>query len=370
MNSKNETPVQTDPRKRGMTLLRMVLCLAAAGAVFWLGHYAVHAYHYAETDDAYTAGHLHMVSAQIGGQVAAVLVDDNQPVKEGDTLARVDPLAFRLAVEKAAAAVAQAKAQHAQAQSSEKLAEAQLAEAQAKESQAEALCRVSLTQTDLAETNYKRTQQLFIRGGASTQADVDNDRSAWEAGKASLEAAKASLAAAHSGVLSARASIRSAREQSNVAASAVSAAEAVLHDAERQLSYTTITAPSAGLVGNKKIEVGNTIQAGQTLFALAEPQVWVVANFKETQIGHMKPGQEVEITVDAIPGEPLHGRVDSLAPASGAQFALLPPDNATGNFNKVVQRVPVKIVFDQDSLQRMAGRLRLGLSVIVDVRVR
>jgi membrane fusion protein (multidrug efflux system) len=145
---------------------------------------------------------------------------------------------------------------------------------------------------------------------------------------------------------------------------------AAVRDAQRKLSYTTITAPASGRVGNKSVEPGNYVLPGQILFAIAGTDVWVVANFKETQLARMTPGQEVEITIDALPKQVLHGKVDSISPASGAQFALLPPDNATGNFNKVVQRVPVKISFDEQSLRLVSDKIRLGLSAVVNVRVR
>jgi membrane fusion protein (multidrug efflux system) len=143
-----------------------------------------------------------------------------------------------------------------------------------------------------------------------------------------------------------------------------------VHEAQVQWGYTTITAPVAGRIGNRAVEVGNRIQAGQALFAIAGTDLWTVANFKETQLARMHAGEPVEMTVDALPGEKLSGTVDSLSPASGAQFALLPADNATGNFNKVVQRIPVKITFSPDELKKYGDRLRLGLSVVVDVRVR
>jgi membrane fusion protein (multidrug efflux system) len=143
-----------------------------------------------------------------------------------------------------------------------------------------------------------------------------------------------------------------------------------LRDAQRELAHTRITAPTAGRIGNRNVETGNRVRAGQTLLALVEPQYWIVANFKETQLARMHAGQPVEITIDSMPGRTLHGVIDSLSPASGAEFALLPPDNATGNFNKVVQRVPVKITIDPATQRQIAGHLRLGLSVVVDVRVR
>ena len=155
--------------------------------------------------------------------------------------------------------------------------------------------------------------------------------------------------------------MREAAEAQQAAAHAgVTGGEAAVREADRKLSHTIIVASAAGRIGNKNVEPGNRVQAGQNLLALVEAEVWVVANFKETQLAKMHPGQPVDVSVDALPGETFQGTIDSLAPASGAQFALLPADNATGNFTKVVQRVPVKIVFAPEILRKLADRLRPG----------
>ena len=181
--------------------------------------------------------------------------------------------------------------------------------------------------------------------------------------QAGADIAAAALQAAGSALKSAEAAADAAQAQEKVA-------EANLKDAELQLSYTGILAPAAGRIGKKNLETGNRVQPGQALLALVQPDVWVVANFKETQLARMRPGQPVRLWVDAFPGREVAGHVESLAPASGAAFALLPPDNATGNFTKIVQRVPVKIVFDSQSASDPEGRLVPGLSAIVEVKVR
>ena len=148
------------------------------------------------------------------------------------------------------------------------------------------------------------------------------------------------------------------------------AADSEVHDAERELSYTTVRAPVDGRIGNKNVEVGNRVQIGQTLLVVVEPSVWFEANFKETQLAHIRVGQAARVRVDAIPGHVFEGRVESIAPASGAEFALLPADNATGNFTKVVQRVPVKITLSPAETGDFAERIRPGLSATIDVQVR
>jgi len=343
---------------------------AGLALVVWSSKFAIHAFHFVETDDAYIAGHLHQIGPQIDGQVKEILVTDNQSVKAGDVLVRLDSLEFEIALQKARAVLEQARAQETQTRAASAQADAQLTEAQARVTQAEAQVSQAVAQQELARLTLTRNEQLFTNGGAITQAELDNARSAFRAAEAALAAAHANLAATQSGVGSALAAQNSAHAQIAAAAASISVAETAVHEAERKLAYATITAPTAGRVGNKAVEVGNRVLAGQSLFSLAAPEMWVVANFKETQLARMHAGEEVELTVDALPNQTLHGKIESLAPASGAQFALLPPDNATGNFNKVVQRVPVKITLDDASLQQLGDRLRLGLSVIVNVKVR
>jgi membrane fusion protein, multidrug efflux system len=352
-------------------LAKPVLIGAAVLALgVWLARVAVHAYHYEGTDNAYVVGHLHQVSPQIAGQVKDVLVQDNQNVKAGDLLVRLDPLEFEIAVQKAQASLAQARAQEAQSAATANQAGTQLTEVTARVAQADAQIAQARAQLELARLTLARDEQLLKNGGAVTQAETDNARSTFSAAQAALDAAAANRAAAQAAVGSAESAQKSADAQTAAADANVAATTAALHDAERKLTYTEIKAPSDGRIGNKAVESGDSVVAAQELFALAEPAPWIVANFKETQLSRMRVDQEVEIKIDALPGRVLHGRIESLAPASGAQFALLPPDNATGNFNKVVQRIPVKIVLDAESLKIAGDRLRLGYSVIVDVRIR
>lgn len=351
-------------------LKRVFLAILAVVVLGWLGHFAMNAYHFQETDDAYIVGHLHQISPQISGQVKEVLVADNQNVKAGQVLATLDPLEFEIGVAKAKAALEQARAQSNQARAAAAQIDTQIAEANAHVEQAAAQLAQTNAQRDLARVTLERDEQLFAKGGVITQADLDNARSAFHAADAAVAANKANLVAARSAVEAAKAAQTSATAQIAAAEANVSVAETALRDAERTLAYTKITAPADGRIGNKAVEVGNRVNAGQTLFSLAAPDAWIVANFKETQLTRMHPGQSVEISVDALPGRTFVGKIDSIAPASGAQFALLPPDNATGNFNKIVQRVPVKIVLDAASQHEIGARLRFGLSVVARVLVR
>jgi membrane fusion protein (multidrug efflux system) len=347
-----------------------LLILAVLAVAVWLGRLMIHAYHYVETDDAYVVGHLHQISPQLQNQVKEVLVSENQTVKAGDVLVRLDSLESELALQKSQAELEQAKAQEAQTRAAAAQADTQIAEASARVEQAKAQVAQTAAQLELARLNRDRNEQLFGKGGVIAQSDLDNARNAFAAAEAALNANQANVTAATSALGSAQAAQKSAHAEIAAASANVAVSAAAVRDAQRKLSYTTITAPASGRVGNKSVEPGNYVLPGQILFAIAGTDVWVVANFKETQLARMTPGQEVEITIDALPKQVLHGKVDSISPASGAQFALLPPDNATGNFNKVVQRVPVKISFDEQSLRLVSDKIRLGLSAVVNVRVR
>jgi membrane fusion protein (multidrug efflux system) len=336
----------------------------------WLAHFAYGMYHYEETDDAMVAGRMHQVSAQSDGTVAEVLAADNQTVKKGDILARLDPLEFQLMVQGSEASLARSRAEETRADAGGVAAEAALSAAKARAAAAAADVAQAGVQLDFAGINRTRARQLFGDGGAVTQSEVDSAESAYAAADAARTALSARARVADSAVAEAAAAVESARAAVLASKGAALVAESAIADSRRRLSYATVAAPADGRLGNRNVEVGNRVQAGQVLFALVEPERWVVANLKETQLARVTAGLRAEVTVDALPGLVLHGTVDSVAPASGAQFALLPPDNATGNFTKVVQRVPVKVLLDRESLEAAGDRLRPGLSAVVSIRVR
>lgn len=281
------------------------------------------------TDNAYIAGHIHTVSTRIAGNVTEVLVSENQDVAAGMVLARLDANDLKVEQDKALAALAQA--------------EAQVAQARAQVSRDEALA-------NKAQLDFDRAERLF------REANSAISKQEFDTAKAELDSARASLNATKATVVAAEAQAKAATAQ--------------LADVKLQLTYTEILAPAAGRIGRKNVEVGNRVQPGQAMLAVVQPTVWVTANFKETQLDRLRAGQPVTLTVDSLAGHEFTGRVESISPASGAQFALLPPDNATGNFTKIVQRVPVKIVFDEASVQGFSGRISPGMSAVVRVKVR
>jgi len=284
------------------------------------------------TDDAYVTGHVHLISPRVNGTVERVVVDDNQFVHAGQVLVELDPRDFdvRVALE---------RARILQSQAAQRGAQGAIAEAQAAIVAARA-------DEHKAGLDYERAKAL-VSGTprALSQQEFDNANAAWVAARSHVDAANAHLVAARAALFAAQA------EEAQGTAN--------LRDASLQREYASVVSPVDGYVGRKTVESGQRVTPGQPLLAVVEPAVWVVANYRETQLKHIAAGDAATVTVDAEPGVTLHGRVDSLAPATGAQFALLPPDNATGNFTKVVQRVPVKIVFDQP----MPVRLAPGLSV-------
>jgi membrane fusion protein (multidrug efflux system) len=365
-------PEPRPPARRSPLRPRAIVLAAIIVAVLiWAARLLYQVWHNESTDDAYVSGHVHQISAQMDGQVAQVLVHENQSVQAGEVLVRLDPLAFQIAQAQARARVAQAQAGVAQARAGGAQANARLLEARARVAQAQAQIAQARAQATLASLTLARDQRMSAGNDpAVTPADLDAAQAAFDAARAAVTAAAAQETAAGAAVATAQGECTAAVAQESAAAAALEAARATQRDADRQAAYAEIRAPAAGTVGDRNVETGNRVQTGQQLFALVEPTVWVEANFKETQLARMVAGQPAEVTIDAIPGPVFHGRVESVAPASGAQYALLPADNATGNFTKVVQRVPVRIAFDPAEIRPFVDRLRPGLSAQVTVRVR
>jgi len=351
----NATQAGADkPSKARVFAVLGVLILAGlgfGGRMYWRSQ------NFVETENAYVAGHVHPVSARISGVVTKVLVDDNQIVKQGDVIAELDPADQRVKVEQLQAQIAsveqqvlQADAQTAQARASASASQAQVAQAQA--------------QSLRAQQDAERYGQLYnTQMKAVAKSELD-------AAVAARTGALADVAARKDAALAAQAQVGAAQSAREVLKAQIKVLQTQVKDAQLQLAYNRIVAPVSGRLGKRSVEVGARVQPGQQLAAIVEDKVWVTANFKETQLAGLKPGQEVDVAIDALPGEHLKARLDSFSPASGNQFALLPADNATGNFTKIVQRVPVKLTFTDADLQRLAGRLVPGMSALAEVDLR
>ncbi len=331
-------------RKVAGVLLCAVAAVVAGGGVLLFGDGGV------STDNAYVRGDVTSLAAKVAGYVTAVEVQDNQPVRSGDVLFRIGDQDYR-----ARLALAEANLQSAQARLSNVDAQTELQHAQIR--QAEAQRRSAAAQLNLASKTHERNRKLIVSNAVS-QALVDETAAAQTRASATVEAASASVQAQQQ-----RIAVLSAQRAAALAS--VAQAQASRDLARIDLDSTVVRAPVNGVVGNRQVRVGRFVTPGGALLDIVPVQdVWVVANFKETQLERINPGQPVRITVDGYPDDALHGVVDSFAPGSGSAFSLLPTDNATGNFVRVVQRVPVKIRLAHNPLP---GRIVPGLSARVDV---
>ena len=328
-------------------LLTGASLIALAGAVYFGWHYWTVGRFEISTDDAYVKADNTTIAPKVSGYLAAVLVGDNERVKTGQVLARIDDRDFKVALDQAKADVAAA---HATAASKQASLDAQHSIIDA----ARATITVAQANQTFAEQDDMRYAHLATTGYGSVQ-NAQQASSRIAAARASVARDTASLSTAVTQLDLLNAEI--AQAQATLARN-----EAVQRQAELNLSYTTIVAPVDGVVGNRTLRVGQYVQAGTQLMSVVPmAAAYIVANYKETQLTDVRAGQPVVIDVDMFPGITVRGHVDSIAPASGQEFALLPPDNATGNFTKIVQRIPVKITLDPDS--PLAGDLRPGMSV-------
>jgi membrane fusion protein, multidrug efflux system len=353
-------------QKKNKTFAIVLGALGIAAAAFGITKY-IHGQHHEETDDAQVEADISPIIPKVPGYVTRLMVEDNQIVKAGDTLVVLDERDLALKVIQAEAALENAKASVFTSQASYTTSQENVLSSRSNAEASEASIEIAQVRAKRAEQDFKRYQEL-IKTNSVTQQQYEQAEAEKDAALKQLDVAKRQREA-----LSRETSARKA--QSNVsdrnialAQTVVKEREADLQFAKLQLSYAYILAPSNGVISRKSIQLGQYVQAGQSLFALVtEKQKWVVANFKETQLDKMKPGQEVEIKVDAFPDDVFNGKVESISPATGAKFSLLPADNASGNFVKVVQRVPVKIVLTEQAAK--AGLLRAGMNVIVDVHL-
>jgi len=394
-----------------LLILAAAMVLVAGVAAWW--HYAGHE----STDDAQMEGHVTQMAPKIAGQVLRVHVRDNQQVKAGETLVEIDPRDYQAAVDRAAAELASAEAAAEAAAVGVPIARTETAsgvdsarggldQAEAAVAGADREIEAAKARVDSAQAIERQRQAEAARAARDAErlesliAKDEVPRQQYDTAVASATAAKAAADAAHAAVLEAQTTIgvvenrarqaraeaaradaavrvahtapeqlRVSRAQANAAQARAEQARAALAQARLNLEYAVIKAPTDGVVSRKTVEPGQIVQVGQPLLALVDlDRLWVVANFKETQLADIRVGQRVDVSVDALDGQRFHGHVDSIAAATGARFSLLPPENATGNYVKVVQRVPVKITLDP--AQDPDHRLRPGLSVVSVVYVR
>lgn len=323
-SSKNE---QTKKGKK--RILAICLAVVAAGVI---GHYYINSLMYESTDDAYVESDLVQIAPRVSGQIESINIEDNKRINEGDLIAKIDDADYKIKYE-------QAKANYEKALYSQKIAKAKLAAVN--------------SEIKTAESELTRYTNLYNAGAVSKQT-LDNAQTKYEN-------AKAKLSAAEEDVLSA--------SDDKVADANLRVLKAQKDQAELNLKYTNITAPASGTVTNKNLDKGKYVQVGQPLFTLVSDNVWIEANFKENQVGKMRVGQDVLIKIDAYPSKTFKGKIDSIQKASGAKSSLFPPENAVGSFVKIVQRIPVKIVFTE-KINPEEYNIVAGMSVEPKVKVK
>jgi membrane fusion protein (multidrug efflux system) len=345
-NAANSTTRRSRWSLKQLLIVAGVLLLIAAAAgygnYYWrTGRFLV------STDDAYVQAHSVLISPKVSGYLSEAPVDDNQPVKAGEVLARIDPRDYQTALDQARANVAAARA--AIDTLNQQIAQQMLVIEQGRHQVASDQAALVFSQQD-----FQRYTELAKDGWGTMQRS--------QQAQADIREKDATLQHDAAVVAAAERQIGVFKAQITQATATLAQQQAMEHQAELNLSYTVITAPVDGAVGVRTLQVGQYVQAGTQLMAVVPLQaVYIVANYKETQLTDVRPGQRVTIDVDTFPNAKVTGHVDSVAPASGQEFALLPPDNATGNFTKIVQRIPVKIVVDAND--PLANLLRPGMSV-------
>ncbi len=328
--------------------------------------YVASALSHESTDDAFIDGDIVPISPKVAGHIVGLRVRDNQDVKQGDPLVEIDPRDYETRLAAARAALDGAIAQHKIAQINLEKSRSKLASLEADVERAHAQAVAAEAQATRADADLKRAHELLQTGAIAPQ-DFDRAQATARSANADLEAARRKITSDEALVAEEWQQLVHDQAQIDLAAADVEQSQAAAKLAELQLSYAKIFAPSDGRVTRRLVEEGAYIQVGQILMALVPRDVWVTANFKESQLAHMRPKQPVEIRVDAYPGVRYSGHVDSIQAGSGARFSLLPPETAVGNYVKVVQRVPVKIVFDSRSDDRHL--LGPGMSAVPIVRV-
>lgn len=362
-----QNTADTAPRKKNKTFLVVLILLVVAGGAFGITKY-IHSLHHEETDDAQVEANINPVIPKVSGYVKEVRVKDNQRVKKGDTLLILDDRDLQIRLEQAEAALATAKSNLSSAKATSTAANANIATSQAS-------IRAIDAQIEAAKVNVWRATQDFnryanlIKDHSITQQQFEQAQAAKETAEKQLQVLQEQRNQATRQTSAVSSQSTATSTQIDLANATIKQRQVDVDNARLNLSYTVVTAPADGIVSKVNVQEGQFIQAGQATFSIVQDdEIWVVANFKETQFDDLKPGQKVSVDVDAFPGHEFEAKVASFSPATGSRFALLPPDNSSGNFVKVVQRLPVRIEFTNpgDSLVK---QLKAGMNVNVDVHL-
>jgi membrane fusion protein (multidrug efflux system) len=363
----SKTKTGAEPKKRSKVFLIILIVMILLGAWFGITKY-VHAQHHEETDDAQIEADIIPIIPRVSGYVSEIRVKDNQQVHKGDTLIIIDDRDLKINLEQALAALSTAKSNVAASRANTNAARSGIATSREGVSTIDAQIEASKINLTRATQDYNRYANL-IQDHSITQQQFEKAQAAKELAEKQLLVLEQQKrqASSQTNVVSSQSSATA--QTIEVAESIVKQKEVEVADAKLKLSYTVITAPEDGKVSRVSTQEGQLLQAGQSTFNIVrEKKLWVVANFKETQYKKMAVGQEVTVHADAFPDHDFEATLSSFSPATGAKFSLLPPDNASGNFVKVVQRLPVKIEFTNPS-DSLLARLRPGMNVNVDVHL-
>jgi membrane fusion protein (multidrug efflux system) len=349
----------------GARLLIALITFVALGALFfWSIGYLVETFTTEGTDDAFLDAHIVSIAPKVAGQVAAVHVVENQDVKKGDPLLEIDPRDWEAQQAVKQAGMAGTEANRGLVETSYDLMKTRVETAELTARQAQADAAASQAAAERAQADFDRAQGL-LKQQIISQSEFDAARAASISAQAALRSAQEKVATETSRVKEAKAQLTAMKSAYEQAVAQVAQSKAELQSTKLSLSYVRIVAPQDGRITRKNVEPGSYVQVGQPIMAIVEADPWVTANFKETQLANIRPGQAVRIEIDSVPDHLYWGKVDSIQAGSGARFSLLPPENAVGNFVKVVQRVPVKILFNSDP--RAEHILGPGMSVAPSV---
>lgn len=347
-----------EKRKKAAIIIFAIIGLVGAIAIyFYLTYKAAHI----TTEDAFVEGRIHTIASKVPGTVKAVYVKDNQPVKKGDLLIEIDEADYDVKTNEASSGVDVERAKLSEVDAKIDASKKQLSEMKARMEAQKANLELQEASLRQAELDIKRAEVLYRKDAVSKER-FEKTKTSYDVAIAQVKAAKEQLRQAEMGVETQKAVVKQTESAKVSQSSTVKQKEAALKAARLNFGYAKIYAPSDGHVTRKSVETGNQIQAGQPLMAVVPlDDIWVTANYKETQLEKIKPGQKVEIKIDSYSGKTFKGTVDSIMAGTGAVFSLFPPENATGNYVKVVQRIPVKIVLDKDGDPQHI--LRVGMSV-------
>lgn len=362
-----DTALPTEKKKRSKVFIIILILLVAGAAWFGISKYLYGRSH-ESTDDAQVAANISPVNSKVPGYVAEVRVVDNQLVEKGDTLVVLDDKDMRILLAQAEAALQTAKSNRSAAQANTVAASNNIGNTKAAIAVVDAQIQAAEISARRADEDYQRYANL-IKDHSITQQQYEQALAAKQLAQAQVQVLRNQRSQANAQSPIVNGQTRATSQSINVADAMIKQREVEVENAKLNLSYTVITAKERGRVSKIGVQIGQYLQPGQSLFSIVlSNDKWVIANFKETQYSNMREGQKVSMRVDALPGHDFEGTINSFSPATGSEFAILPPDNASGNFVKVVQRLPVKITFTNPN-DSLLARLRPGMNVEVEVHV-